>query len=68
LISTLGHYFAYRHRFLIIDEKENYHFGASFKDLGKKTFMLSRFAELTIQSAILSDYDSNWSQGTVLFP
>ena len=29
-------------RFLIIDEKEVYHFGASLKDLGKKWFAVSR--------------------------
>ncbi len=30
-------------RFLIIDQKEIYHFGASLKDLGKKWFAVSRF-------------------------
>lgn len=30
-------------RFLIIDEKETYHFGASLKDLGKKWFTFSKF-------------------------
>jgi hypothetical protein len=30
-------------RFLIIDEKEVYHFGASLKDLGKKWFGFSKF-------------------------
>ncbi len=30
-------------RFLIIDKKEVYHFGASLKDLGKKWFAFSRF-------------------------
>ncbi len=30
-------------RFLIIDKKEIYHFGASLKDLGKKWFAFSRF-------------------------
>ena len=29
-------------RFLIIDEKEIYHFGASLKDLGKKWFAFSK--------------------------
>ncbi len=32
-------------RFLIIDEKEIYHIGASLKDLGKKWFGFSRFEE-----------------------
>ena len=30
-------------RFLIVDEKEVYHFGASLKDLGKKWFAFSKF-------------------------
>lgn len=30
-------------RFLIIDNKEVYHFGASLKDLGKKWFGFSKF-------------------------
>ena len=30
-------------RFLILDEKEVYHFGASLKDLGKKWFAFSKF-------------------------
>lgn len=30
-------------RFLLIDEKEIYHFGASLKDLGKKWFAFSKF-------------------------
>jgi len=35
-------------RFLIIDNKELYHLGASLKDLGKKLFAFSRIdAELT---------------------
>src|SRR3989338_417219 len=36
--------FNYSHdRFLIIDENEVYHFGASLKDLGKKWFAFSKF-------------------------
>ena len=30
-------------RFLIIDDKEVYHIGASLKDLGKKWFTFSKF-------------------------
>ena len=35
-------------RFLIIDEKEIYHFGASLKDLGKKWFAFSKFDMKTV--------------------
>ncbi|MEX0812687.1 MAG: RhuM family protein [Chitinophagales bacterium] len=34
-------------RFLILDEKELYHFGASLKDLGKKWFAFSRMDSMT---------------------
>lgn len=34
-------------RFLIIDDKHVYHFGASLKDLGKKWFAFSKFDKET---------------------
>lgn len=34
-------------RFLIIDDKDIYHFGASLKDLGKKWFAFNKFEEDT---------------------
>lgn len=40
--------FAHSHdRFLIIDQKELYHLGASLKDLGKKWFAFSKMESLT---------------------
>jgi len=36
-------------RFLIIDNKDIYHFGASLKDLGKKWFAFSKFNINTIE-------------------
>jgi hypothetical protein len=36
-------------RFLIIDQKELYHLGASLKDLGKKWFAFSRLDSLVNQ-------------------
>jgi hypothetical protein len=35
-------------RFIIIDDKEIYHIGASLKDLGKKWFAFSRFDKETV--------------------
>ena len=32
-------------RFIIIDDKDVYHFGASLKDLGKKWFAFSKFGK-----------------------
>ncbi|NCB13805.1 MAG: ORF6N domain-containing protein, partial [Erysipelotrichia bacterium] len=40
-------------RFLIIDEKEVYHLGASLKDLGKKWFAFSKFE---IENLKILDY------------
>ena len=37
---------------LIIDDSELYHFGASFKDLGKRLFMVSRIEEPAIVNAL----------------
>ena len=39
-------------RFLIIDRRDYYHFGASIKDLGTKGFMFSRIEESTITRAL----------------
>ena len=40
---TIDKFTSAHDRFLIIDEKEIYHFGASLKDLGKKWFAFSKF-------------------------
>ena len=39
-------------RFLIIDEKEVYHLGASLKDLGKRWFAFSRLDKSSVESII----------------
>lgn len=42
--------FSFSHdRFLIIDDKDVYHFGASLKDLGKKWFAFSKFDKNAIE-------------------
>lgn len=40
-------------RFLLIDHKNLYHFGASFKDLGKKLFLVSQIEEPAMVNALL---------------
>lgn len=47
-------------RFLIVDKKVFYHFGASLKDLGNKGFMFSRIEESFVQAALLSEFNSKW--------
>jgi hypothetical protein len=40
-------------RFLIIDQQHLYHFGASFKDLGKRLFVVSKIEEPTVTEALM---------------
>ncbi|MDP1814273.1 MAG: hypothetical protein Q8K92_07455 [Leadbetterella sp.] len=47
-------------RFLILDKKEYYHFGASLKDAGKKGFMFSKIEEQIIQQSLLKEFNSKW--------
>ena len=41
-------------RFIIIDDKELYHFGASFKDLGKKCFAITKMEDKEILFNLLN--------------
>jgi hypothetical protein len=41
-------------RFLIIDQNEVYHLGASLKDLGKKWFAFSKLDKLSVESMLNS--------------
>ena len=40
-------------RFLIIDQQHFYHFGASFKDLGKRLFVVSKMEEPAVTEALM---------------
>jgi hypothetical protein len=41
-------------RFLIIDQNDIYHLGASLKDLGKKWFAFSKLDKLSVESMLNS--------------
>ncbi len=41
-------------RFIIIDEKEMYHLGASIKDLGKKCFGINKIEDIEIIERIIN--------------
>lgn len=45
-------------RFLIIDNKDLYHFGASIKDLGKKLFMVSKIEDPEIIQSLINKLNS----------
>ena len=40
-------------RFMIIDQQHLYHFGASFKDLGKRLFVVSKIEEPAVTDALM---------------
>jgi hypothetical protein len=54
----LKHFTKAHDRFLIIDQKDVYHIGASLKDLGKKRFAFSKInleAEELVKKLVMSD-------------
>jgi hypothetical protein len=55
-------------RFLICDDKQAYHFGASLKQLGDKAFMFSKIQQLNTIKALINEFESEWQNSSVLFP
>lgn len=51
-------------RFLILDDEEYYHFGASFMDAGNKGFMFARIEEPSVISALNNEIERAWSSAT----
>lgn len=51
---TLKHFTKSHDRFLIVDEVEIYHLGASLKDLGKKWFAFSKMDKNSVESILKS--------------
>jgi hypothetical protein len=49
---TLKNFFRSHDRFLIIDDQEVFHLGASLKDLGKKWFAFSKLDKTTVQQIL----------------
>lgn len=49
-------------RFVIIDNTDFYHFGASIKDLGNKGFMFSRIEEPEIIKNLSSKLSQEWEK------
>jgi len=47
-------------RFLILNRKEYYHFGASIKDLGKRGFMFSLIEEDFIKRNLIAEFEKEW--------
>ncbi len=53
---------AFHDRFIIIDAKHFYHFGASLEHLGNKTFMFSKLEEPLMTAALQKHWVEAWDQ------
>jgi sugar-specific transcriptional regulator TrmB len=51
---------AFHDRFLILDQYEFYHIGASMKDAGNRGFMFSRIEEPFLQKNLISEFTKEW--------
>lgn len=52
---------AFHDRFVVIDGKELFHFGASIKDAGKRAFMFSRIEEPSVVAKLQEQFTSEWT-------
>ncbi len=53
-------------RFIFVDDRDFYHFGASLEHLGKKTFMFSKLEEPLIISTLKTHWTSGWSHAAAV--
>jgi len=56
---------AFHDRFVVIDSAVVYHFGASIKDLGKKTFMFSLIEEPEIVATLQARITTEWGKAVI---
>lgn len=56
---------SFHDRFVIIDEQDYYHFGASIKDLGNLTFMFSAIEERDIIDSLKTKFYQEWNVANV---
>jgi len=59
---------SYHDRFIIIDNASFYHFGASLKDMGRRTFMFSKINQPLIQQAFIAEFNAEWNIAQSIFP
>ncbi|TNE52803.1 MAG: hypothetical protein EP338_14290 [Bacteroidetes bacterium] len=53
---------AFHDRFIVIDNKEYYHVGASIKDAGKKSFMITKIEEDFIIDSLKAKFQKEWGE------
>jgi hypothetical protein len=51
-------------RFIVIDDTEYYHIGASIKDAGKKAFMISRMQDQAMVALLKQHIEAAWNKAT----
>jgi hypothetical protein len=56
---------AFHDRFILIDQTDLYHIGASIKDAGHKGFMFSRIEEAFIKTSFIKQWTSEWSTAKI---
>lgn len=56
---------AFHDRFVMIDERDFYHFGASIKDVGNRGFMFSRIEEQEVIDALSAKWNQEWTRAKV---
>lgn len=56
---------AFHDRFIIVDDRDFYHFGASIKDLGNRGFMFSRIEEPEVINSLRTKWSQEWAGATV---
>lgn len=56
---------AFHDRFVIVDDHDFYHFGASIKDLGTRGFMFSRIEEQEVINALSAKWNQEWNRANV---
>lgn len=49
-------------RFIILDEKECYHIGASIKDSGSKSYMISKIEDVQNINALIEQFKKSWEK------
>ncbi len=57
---------AFHDRFVIIDDRDFYHFGASIKDLGNRGFMFSRIEEPIVITSLRHEFANEWARASVV--
>lgn len=57
---------AFHDRFVITDDSDFYHFGASIKDLGNRGFMFSLIEEPTVIDALRNQWKQEWAKASVI--